>query len=140
MISGLKQHTIVCGSSTMARAVVERLVRKRVDVVVVSSNPEELQELQSCFRRIFTVVGCPTDERILAQANVMGAAAVVAVMESEVDNLLVGITCKDLGREISVFARSETPSIANRMRKAGVDEVICPPQICGERVVSMLLK
>ena len=139
MISALKEHTIVCGSGNMGRAVIERLVRKRVDVVVVSEDKDELEDLQRSFRKIFTVHGNATCELTLAQGNVMQASAVVAALESEVDNLLVGITCKDLGRDVAVFARSETPSVANRMRKAGIDQVICPPQICGDQVAGMIL-
>lgn len=139
MIAALKQHTIVCGTGNMARAVVERLAQKNVPLVVIGDQAVELEELQRCFRRIYTVQGSATSELTMAKANIMNAAAVVAAMESEVDNLLVGITCKDLGREVKVLARSDTASVANRMRKAGIDEVICPPQICGDRVAGIIL-
>lgn len=140
MISGLNGHTIVCGTTNMAHAVIERLLRKRMDVVVVGEDKEKLDELQRSHRKLFTLHGSPTSELVLAQANIMSAAVVVAALESEVDNLLVGITCKDLGTTVSVLARSETAAVANRMRKAGVDEVICPPQICGDRVAELLIK
>jgi voltage-gated potassium channel len=139
MISNLNQHTIVCGTTNMALAVIERLIRKRMQVVVVSEDKEQLALLQRTYRKLFTVEGNATSELILAQANVTNAAAVVAALDGEVDNLLVGITCKDLGTTVSVLARSETPDIANRMRKAGIDEVICPPQICGDRVAQVLV-
>ena len=48
-----------------------------------------------------------------------------------VDNLLISITCKDLGRELNVIAKSNDASIGKRMIKAGVDEVISPCQISG---------
>jgi len=138
MIAELNGHTIVCGTTNMARAVIDRLVRKRVKVVVVGADKEALGELQRSYRRIHTITGCPTSELVLAKANVVKAAAVVAALDSEVDNLLVGITCKDLGTSVRVLARSETSVVANRMRKAGVDDVICPPQICGDRVFDIL--
>lgn len=138
MIAELQGHTIVCGTTNMARAVVERLIRKRVKVVVVDDNKEALEEIQRSYRKVQTIHGCPTNELVLARTNIVNAGAVVAALDNEVDNLLVGITCKDLGTDVRVLARSETSVVANRMRKAGIDEVICPPQICGDRVFEVL--
>jgi len=139
MVAQLKKHTIVCGSGLMAQAVIERLVRARQPVVVVSDNPEEIKQLRKRFRRLLIVEGKATDELTLAEANVLEAKNVVAAMESEIDNLLIAITCKDMGRDIAVFARSNDITIANRMRKAGVDEVISPCQLCGDRVAQLIL-
>ena len=78
-------------------------------------------------------------ELTLAEANILNARSVVAAMSSEVDNLLVSITCKDMGHDIHVYARSNDVSIGNRMRKAGVDEVISPSRIGGTRVAELIL-
>lgn len=139
MISQLKDHTIVCGIDQMAETVIETLIRQRKSVVVVSEDADRLQLLRRRFRKLLTVEGSPTDERVLAQANVLEAKYVVAAMDSEIDNLLISITCKDLGGDIEVFARSNDLTIANRMRKARVDAVISPNQICGSRVAEMIL-
>ena len=56
-----------------------------------------------------------------------------------IDNLLVAITCKDMGHDIAVYAGCNDTSIANRMRKAGVDEVISPFQLSGDRVSELIL-
>lgn len=139
MIEQLKDHTIICGTDQMGETVIEMLMRKRQAVVVVSADTEKLTLLRRRYRKLLTVEGSPTDERILAQANVVNAKFVVAAMDSEIDNLLISITCKDLGSNIQVFARSNDLTIANRMRKAQVDEVISPNQICGTRVAELIL-
>ena len=46
--------------------------------------------------------------------------------------------CKDLGIDIKVIARSHDSTIANSMRKAGVDAVISPHQLCGDRVAQLV--
>ena len=139
MVAKLKKHVIVCGSDKMARAVLERLVRARRDVVVVDDNQNHLIEIKRQFPSVLTIEGNATSEVALAEANIMRAKFVVAAMESPVDNLLISITCKDLGRNIAVYARSNDMTVANRMRKAGVDEVICPSQICGDQVANLIL-
>jgi len=119
-------------------AVFERLVRQKVKVVVIDDNEAQLATLKKRFRRLPLVEGKGSDELQLAQANVLDAANVVAAMESEFDNLLIGITCRDMVGDICVIAKSNDMTIANRMRKSGVNEVISPNQLSGERVCDLI--
>ena len=138
MIESMKGHTVVCGSGLMAQAVVERLMRKRSDVVIIDDDSEQLAALKKKFRRLQVIEGSASNELNLARANVLSAAHVVAATGSEVDNLLIGITCKDIGDGVSVIAESNNLSIANRMRKSGIDEVISPSQLGGQRVTDLI--
>ncbi len=139
VISKLAGHTIVCGSNQMAEVVIERLTRKRKKVVVVDEDKDRLAELQKRYRRIMTIEGAATNELNLADANVLSAANVVAALPSDLDNLLIAITCRDLNEEIAVYAESNDLTVANRMRKAGVDRVVNPSQLCGMHVSDQIL-
>lgn len=138
-IAKLKGHTIICGSSPMAEAVIDRLMKKRQDVVVVDDNSERLEELRSRWRRLLVIEGKATNELTLANANILEARHVVAALPSEMDNLLVAITCKDMGQHVKVLAQSNDCTIANRMRKANVDEVVQAGQIVGNHVADAIL-
>lgn len=139
-ISRMKDHTIVCGTGRMATAVIERLLSKRVQIVIVDDDNQSLTAFKEKYRRVETVCGVATNELVLAKANVLDAKHVVAATDSDTSNLLIGITCKDLGAEISVIAESHDASIGNRMRKCGIDEVISPSQLGGQRVCEVILK
>ena len=139
MISELKNHTIVCGAGLMGQVVIEKLLQKKQPVVLIDQDAARLEQIRQRHRQLLTVVGEATNELILAEANILEARHVVAALDAEIDNLLVAITCKDMGHDIAVYARSNDLTIANRMRKAAVDEVISPCQISGERVAEMIL-
>lgn len=139
MINSFKDHTIVCGCSQMSQAVIERLAAKRAQVVVIDADGSRLGDLKKKFRRIEVIEGDATSELNLAKANILSAKHVVAAMDSAVDNLLIGITCKDVGEDVSVIARSNDFAISNRMRKAGIDEVISPSQLGGQRATDLIL-
>lgn len=139
MIEQTKGHTIVCGSGPTAHAVIERLLKKRIPVVVVDGDKKRVEALCRRFRRLMFVEGDPTSELALAKANIMTASNVIAALESEMDNLLIIITCRDIGENIAVYAQSNDASIASRMRKVGVDEVISPVQLCGDRMVDLIV-
>lgn len=140
MISKLSGHTIVCGVTLTAEVVIEQLVQSRKDVVVIDEDASKLERLRTRFSRVKTIEGSATNELSLAKANILKASHVVAAMPSEIDNLLISITCKDLREGISVYAESNDPTIANRMRKAGVEEVVCPSHICGSHLSNMILR
>lgn len=123
----------------MGLAVIERLIEKRTPVVLIEKNQERLEDLRRLYPKLLTIHGSATNELTLAEANVLEAKHVVAAMDSEIDNLLVAITCKDMGHEIEVFARCNDTTIANRMRKAEVDEVISPSRIGGTRIAELIL-
>lgn len=139
MISNLKNHTIVCGATLLGKAVIERLLRTDADVVLVEEYEAELARMCKRYPRLLTVEGSATNEVLLAQANLLKADHVVAALDDELSNLLVAITCKDIGRNVKVFARSTDATVANRMRKAMVDEVISPCHIAGGQIADMII-
>ena len=138
MIHKLHGHTIVCGTGLLAQAVIERLVPKKVSVVLIDDDQKSIESLKRRFRKLMVVEGNATSELTLAQANITHAKTVVAATESEIDNLLIGITCKDIGDSLAVIAQANDPTITNRMRKAGVDEILSPIQLCGQRVAELV--
>jgi voltage-gated potassium channel len=139
MIDKLKQHTIVCGGGMMGQAVIAQLLRKRLPVVLIEKDAELVELMRKKFPRLLVLHGSATNELTLADANVLEAKHVVAVMHSEVDNLLVAITCKDMGHDIRVYARSNDMTIANRLRKANADEVISPSHLGGNRIAELIM-
>jgi len=139
MIEAMKNQTIVCGSGLMGQAIVVRLMSKRADVVLITSDKEQINALSQKFRKLQIIEGNPASELNLAKANVLNAAFVVAATDSEVNNLLIGITCKDMGTNIKVIAESNDLAIANRMRKSGIDEVISPSQLGGAKATELIL-
>lgn len=138
MAKRLRNHTIVCGSGLLASTVIDQLVRAGEPVVALSDDPEHVAAMRQMFPQISVVEGDPCSEIALADANVLRAQNVVAALDRDVDNLLIGMTCKDLGTSVKVFARSDSTDLASRMLKMGVDQVISPFQLSGEHVASMI--
>lgn len=138
MSASFNNHTIVCGSDMMAQAVIQRLSQKGIPIVVVDDASDSLTHLRKRFPQVPVIETSAIDELSLADANVLAAKNLVAALPDDFDNLLVAMTCKDLGTEIQVVARAHDQRIASRMLKAGVDNVICPFQICGEQAASLV--
>ena len=139
MASQMKNHTIVCGTGIMAQVIIDCLDKQNQPVVVVGENPTELAIIKRRHPKLPVIEGSPTSEIALADANLLSAQTVVATLEKEFDNLLISMTCKDLGNRIRVIARTDDPSMAGRLTKAGIDDVICPFQLTGHFAANMII-
>lgn len=138
MAQQMNQHTIVCGSGLMAQAVIAELLAKKIPLVVVDDDVNELQGLRLKYPQLPIIEASPVDELSLFDANVLAAKHLVAAVNSDFDNLLIAMTCIDLGTKLKIVARSNDLRIARRMMKAGVDEVICPFQLSGEHAARLI--
>jgi len=139
MAATLHDHTIVCGSNVMAQSIVERLTGNHKPVVVVTNNSEEAEVLRRRYRDLALIEDDPTNELSLASANILMASTVVTVLDNDFDNLMIAMTCKELGPHLQVIARSNNPRIASRLHKLGVEQVICPLQMSGNFVAQQIL-
>ena len=138
MAKRLKNHIIVCGCGVFAQSILEMLYVGCHDVVVISGRQPEAEAIRNKFPGVPLIEQPPTDELTLAQANLAQARCVVAATRSDVDNLLISMTCKDLNPELVVYSLSLDGKLAGRMAKLGVDEVICPYLLGGTRVAELI--
>jgi len=139
MAARLKNHTIICGTGLISLVILDRLHRQKLPVVVVGDDRDEIEEIKRRFPDVPVIEGCPKSEITLADANVLRAKTVVATLDDEFDNLLISMTVKDLGKKIRVIARSENPNLSGRLKKAGIDHVICPFLVTGQLAADLIV-
>ena len=139
MAKMMKHHTIVCGSGPMAQTVIKLLQSAKEPVVVVDADADKLNRMRERFPALVTIPASAVDEIALADANVIDAKCVIATLDNDFDNLLIAMTCKDLGTKVKVIARSDDVQVASRMSKVGVENVICPFHISGEQAAKLAL-
>lgn len=133
MAAAMTDHTIICGSGTMAKTTLDVLLRKHADVVLVDDNEAQLKQIRARYPELPIIEASAADEMALASANILDAKFVVASLDSDFDNLMIAMTCKELGTDVQVIARSDDMQVASRMMKLGVEKVICPFQLSGEQ-------
>ncbi len=138
MISNLRDHVVVCGGGVLAQTVIMGLTRKQLDVVVITDQEDQVQNLKRLFPTLNVVFSDPKCELSLADANVLNAKYLVAALESDYDNLLITITGAGLGTNIQILSCAMTNELAAKMMKVGASEVICPMVLCGEHVISLI--
>ena len=139
MAQSMSQHTIICGSGTMAQTVLAILIRQQPNVVLIDSDNERLSQIRKRYPKVAIIESSAVDEMALANANVLEADCVIAALDSDFDNLMIAMTCQELGTDMKVIARSDDIQVASRMMKIGVHKVICPFQVSGEQAAQFAL-
>lgn len=119
---GLEQHYIICGCGRVGQRLCQELVEARVPFVVIDRAAEALE---MCRQKNWPAIqGDASDDHTLLDAGLKRARGLAAVLSSDADNLFVVLSSKLLAREVRVIARAFDEKGAEKMQKAGADQVV----------------
>ncbi len=134
-IARMDRHVIVCGWGRVGREVARFLANADQDVVVVDRDPERLHEVPYA-----SVQGDVTDDETLHRAGINRAAALVAALDTDADNLYVTVAGKSLRPDLQVIARARSESSEPKFVRAGADRVVNPQQLGGDRMAAFVIQ
>ncbi|MFH1571235.1 MAG: NAD-binding protein [Gemmatimonadota bacterium] len=127
-------HVVVCGYTNVTESILDELREREVPFIVIEERESVYQMLQGS--GVDVLHGDPTERRVLEQANLPHASAVIAATDSDATNALITITARTL-REIAdgvhfrIIARVEDEENIQKVGAVGADEVISPSTLGG---------
>ena len=137
-LAKLREHYIVCGFGRVGEQVAMELHAQRLPLVVIDQNPAVMDH---CDRYdIPYVIGDATDDDTLRQAGIERARGLVAVLDTDADNVFVVLSARALNPNLMIVARAATEDAERKLLKAGADRVVSPYVMAGNRLVSLLLR
>jgi len=141
-IEALTGHYIVCGHGRMGQILCEELQEEKVPFVIVEKDHDVAEDLVGQGRLV--VDGDATEDSILEQAGIRRAKGLVAVVSSDVDNLYITLSAREMCRQdnsgLYILARATDHRATTKITRAGADRVISPYAIGGMRMVQALLR
>ena len=132
-IDRMHGHVIVCGWGRVGREVARFLANGNTDLVVIDRDPERLRGVPYAF-----VCGDVADDETLLGAGLDRAAALVAALDTDADNLYVTVAAKSMRPGIQIIARARNESSESKLVRAGADRVVNPQQLGGDRMASFV--
>lgn len=136
-IGKLEGHVIICGHGRVGASAAEYFQENTADFVVVENSSEELKNLAEL--GYLFLEGDGTREETLLRAGIKKASALLAVLNSDPDNLFVVLTARELNPMLKIIARIEHPTSESRILRAGADSIISPFVAAGKKVAKSLL-
>lgn len=137
-ISQLADHVIVCGWGRVGRQVWNALRDRDIDVAVIESDPDRADAAQAAGTLILR--GDATHNDVLELAGVDSAAALIACVADDSDNLVIALSTKSLRPDLRVICRATEMESERKLLLAGADAVVAPQAVGAERLAMMALQ
>jgi len=124
-IGHLKNHYIVCGYGRIGRVLCKHLdAHPDINLVVVEKNPEMISEMESA--HMLYVSGDASEEENLIKAGIKQAKALIAALATDIDNVFLVLTAKQLNPNLFIVARACEKGAKSKLLAAGANRVESP--------------
>ncbi len=137
-IEQLEGHVVICGFGRMGRVVAQEVARSAGTVVVIERDPAREAELVQS--ELLYVIGSALEERVLEDAGLRRARAIVVATASDADNVYITLSARAMNPKIAIHARGESEAGLQRLRMAGADQAISAYQWGGIRLATSIMR
>jgi voltage-gated potassium channel len=134
----MRDHYIICGFGRVGHQVAADFSEVNIPFVVIDSKPETIQELEP--RGVPHLLADATSDDILIEAGIRRAKGLVACSDSDVANVYVTLSARDLNPGLYIVARAAQRETEKKLKTAGANRVISPYFISGRRMAALASK
>lgn len=136
-ISALKSHYIICGYGRVGAAASEYFEKADIDFVTIEANPEHCRIINE--KGSLYIEGDATRESLLFEAGIKSAKGLLALLNSDPDNLFIVLSARELNPTLHIIARAGEPSSGKKIMRAGADSVVSPFSTAGRQIAGDIL-
>jgi len=124
MISGMENHTILCGFGRIGQIVASELAREKIPFVVIEKEPALEEQLKHA--GYMYIIGDATEEEVLKAAGIEKARCLISALGTDASNVYTVLIARDLNPRLYIVGRSEDETAEDKILRAGADKVISP--------------
>ena len=137
-IDQLEGHVVICGFGRMGQVVAAEVARSGGQAVVIERDPA--REVNLLAAGLPYVIGSALEDRVLEEAGLRRAFAIVAVTASDADNVYITLSARAMNPKIRIHARGESEEGLRHLRMAGADQAISAYQWGGLRLAASIMR
>ncbi len=123
-INHLKQHHIICGYGRIGQVLCNHIRNRPIDFVVIEKNDDMTPTMEN--DGILFLTGDATDEAVLLNARIKVAKGLVAVLDTDAQNVFLVLTARQLNPNLFIIARSCESRSKSKLLAAGANAVESP--------------
>jgi len=136
-ILGLKSHYIICGFGRVGASAVKNFINANADFVIIESGQTACDELKE--KGCLFIEGDATSESVLMSAGIKSASGLIALLDSDPENLFIVLTARELNPTLHIISRAGDISSEKKIYSAGADSVISPFRTAGKQIALAIL-
>ncbi len=125
-IAATKDHFVLCGYGRVGSAVHKELKKRNIQAIIIEKNREVVEKELWEDPDVLGIHGDATDESIMVDANIKNARGVIITTGSDVDNLFITLTAREINPDIWIVTRASKSENVRRLDRSGANKVISP--------------
>ncbi len=138
VLDSMKDHYIVCGYGKTGKRVLEDLLNRGLDVILIENDANRTEKLKEIYNKKFIHFDADaTDDAVLLKAGIKKAKILISVLSTDAENLFVTLSAKDLNKDIKVITRVAEGNSPEKFKKAGADFIVSPIEIATDHIISI---
>lgn len=139
IIGQINQHVIVVGYGRNGQQAFEELRSHRIPTVVIENKPENIQRL-AIIPNMLYIQGDATEDKVLIDAGIERARALITALPNDADNLFVVVTARELNPNLKIISRASSVGNDKKLKLAGASNVIMPDTVGGQRMATLVVQ
>lgn len=136
-IHHLEGHVIICGFGRTGKEAALSFQGTTTPVVVIEK--EESHHAGEQLHIKYLLHGDATHDETLQEAGIDKAAALIAALPDDADNLFVVLTARELNKKIKIISRAAYDTSVKKLKTAGANNVIMPDKIGGAHMANLVM-
>ncbi len=139
-IEELKDHYIICGYDKTSAWLANSLRKRKIEFVVIESNPEAMKYLQEHNIKYF-IIEEPYKRSILLSAGIKKARGMVVNLRDDARNIAVIVTARLIRPskdEFYIYSFASTDGAAEKMEELGANKAFVPNKLLATRLAAYI--
>jgi len=137
-VSHMQNHVIVCGYGRTGSQVAGEIAEAGLPVVVIEQDETRVKKAEEAGH--VAVLGDATTDDGLHRAGIERAKSLVAVLDSDPNNVYLALTARDMNREMFIVAVANDQEGEIQLRRVGVDRVVSLRTLASHRLSSAIIR
>lgn len=118
-------NIIITGSGNEVHFLIKSFISKKHKITIIEENQQQCHYFAKKHPEIDVVIGNPSNPNILKDAGIIFADIIIALTDSDADNLIICQIAKKMFDVSKTFAVAHDPRNVEIFKKLGLDTVIC---------------
>jgi voltage-gated potassium channel len=135
-IENITDHAIVCGYGRIGQTLARELAATNFPFMIIDNNAERVALAH--VHGYQALVGDAGAEETLAEAHIERAVVLATVLPSDMVNVFITLTARNMRPDLRIIARAEDPATEKKLRQAGATEIILPAFVGGMQIASSI--
>ncbi len=134
----MENHYIICGIGRVGIHVADELAAVGAPFICIEKDPKVAESRK---RKDYLIIeDDATDDEVLLRAGIDRAKGLICTMDSDVNNLFVTISARNIRKDIIIITRVSDDRSIEKFKQAGATQVVSPYTMLGKRIARSVLK